>query len=374
MTPAYRVTQSALLLLALPAAAQAQQSLFPQASVMGGVEAKQYSFGDGFGVDHVRQIAFPLAVGVPLGNRASLDIGTYYATTSVKAGGSDESFSGLTDTQLKLSYIFGTDALVASVMVNLPTGKETTSLQKFAIGASASSAFLLFPVNTYGSGTSVTPGLSAATTVGSWNVGAAASVRWSAKYQPFDDADLTDARYKPGVETRFRLGADHLMGRSRFAIGGTYSTFANDQLTGGGFGNGTYSPGNRFLVDASLLTPVASGNVSLFAWNYHRSSSSSSDSGAVGGKENVFSVGAAGSFPLGPRASLEPAADGRFWSPESGSGTLFGIGTGLKFALGPSFTLVPAVRVDFGSLTSTDGGDSNSIKGWSLSTLFRYAF
>jgi hypothetical protein len=368
--PSLRTTQATLLLVALPAAAQAQQALFPQASLLGGIEAKQYSFEGG---SHVRQIAFPVAVAVPLGRRASLDIGTYYASTSVKSGGETSTFSGLTDTQLKLSYVLGNDALVASLMVNLPTGEKTTTSEKFGIGAAASSAFLLFPVNSYGTGTSITPGLAGATTVGSWNLGLAASVRWSAKYQPFNDTDLEDARYKPGVETRIRLGADRLMGRSRFTIGGTYSTFANDQLNGGGFGTGTYDPGNRFLIDASLLTPIANGNVSFYAWDYHRSISNSTDSGSVGGKENIFSVGAAGSFPIGRNTSLEPVADTRFWSPESGSGTLFGFGTGVRFALGNSFTLVPAAKLEFGSIKA-DGGDSNTLKGWSLSTLFRYAF
>lgn len=377
MIRSLRPAPFALTLLALPlGVVQAQQSLFPQASIMGGIEAKQYSFGDGFATDHIRQIAFPIAVGVPIGKRASLDIGTYYATTSVKAGNVDQSTSHLTDTQLKLSYVFGSDAVVASVAVNLPTGQEKTSQQDFAIGASASSAFLLFPVNSYGTGTSVTPGLAAATSLGSWNVGLAASVRWSAEYQPFSDSAFEAARYQPGLETRIRLGLDRLMGRSRFQVGGTFSTFATDDLTGGGFGpNGSYDPGNRFLADIGFLTPVANGSVNLYAWNYHRvSSRADDDSTGAGGKENILSFGANGSFPLGPKTSLEPLADARFWSPEQGSGTLVGFGTGVKFQLGSALVLMPAARVEFGNIKSSDDGDSSSIKGWSLSTLFRYSF
>lgn len=378
MTRALRPTSIALAFLALPfGAAQAQQSLFPTASLMGGVEFKQYTFEDA-GVDNTRrQVAFPIAVGIPIGKRASLDIGTYYATTTLKAGDADQSISGLTDTQLKLSYVFGSDAVVASVAVNLPTGQEKSSQEDFVTGASASSAFLLFPVNNYGTGTSVTPGLAAATTLGTWNVGLAASVRWSAEYQPFsdDEDELGDARYQPGVETRIRLGADKLMGRSRFQIGGTFSTFATDELRGGGFGNGTYSPGNRFLADIGFLTPVSSGNVNFYAWNYHRvSSRDDDDETGAGGKENIFSLGATGSFPLSPRASLEPMLDGRFWSPESGSGSLFGLGTGVRFQLGSSLTLVPAAKVEFGKIKSSEDAESNSITGLSISTLFRYAF
>jgi hypothetical protein len=377
MTRALRPTSAALALLALPfGVAQAQQSLFPQASIMGGMEAKQYSFGDDYSVDHIRQFAFPIAVGIPLGKRASFDVGTYYASTNVKAGDNDETISGFTDTQLKLSYVFGSDAIVASIAVNLPTGQEKTDQQEFFTGASVSSAFLLFPVNTYGTGTSVTPGLAAATTLGSWNVGLAASVRWSAEYQPFEGDSLSDARYQPGIETRIRLGADRLIGRSRFQIGGTFSTFATDELRGGGFGNGEYDPGNRFLADIGFLTPVSSGTLNLYAWNYHRVStlSSEDDASGAGGKENIFSLGASGSFPLGSRTSLEPMTDVRFWSPEQGSGTMFGLGTGVRFRVSDAITFLPTVRAEFGSIKTTDGGDSSSLKGWSLSALFRYGF
>ncbi len=375
MTRVHRATFAALALLALPfGAAEAQQSLFPRASVMGGIEAKQYSFGDDSEVDHIRQIALPIAVGIPIGKRASFDIGSYYATTSIKAGATDESTSGFTDTQLKLSYVFGSDALVASVAVNLPTGQEKTSQEEFVTGASASSAFFLFPVNSYGTGTSVTPGLAGATTVGAWNLGLAASVRWSAEYHPFEGDSLADAKYQPGLETRIRIGADRLMGRSRFQIGGTFSTFATDELRGGGFGNGEYEPGNRFLADIGFLTPVSSGSVNLYAWNYHRVSTRGDDDSGAGGKENIFSLGANGSFPLGSRASLEPMADARFWSPETGSGTLVGFGTGVRFQVSNALTLVPAARAEFGSIKASDDGDSASIKGWALSALLRYAF
>jgi hypothetical protein len=370
-SPTVRAARAALILAGVPGALGAQQNLYNEPSATVGVEARQYNFGSGFGVDHVRQIAVPIAVAVPLGRRFSFDVGTWYANTNVASPAGDESFSSLTDTQVRLAYMFGTDAVVASVMVNLPTGKETTTLQKFNIAASASSNFLLFPVNSYGSGTSVTPGLAAATTVGQWNVGVAASVRWSAEYHPFNDSGSTGVRYQPGVETRIRAGVDRLVGRGRLTFGGTFSTFANDQLQGGSFGNGTYDPGNRFLLDASLLSPVGRGTLSFYVWNYHRTASKSSS--IAGTKENIFTAGMAGSFPLGGRTSLEPMVEGRFWSPESGSGSLFGGGAGLRFQLSPKVAFVPAARIDAGSI-KLPGTSSKSIFGWDFSTLVRYSF
>jgi hypothetical protein len=377
MPPTLRAARAALLLATVPATLHGQQSLYPQASAMTGVEVRQYGFGSKFPLDHVRQVAVPIAVAVPLGQRFSFDIGAWWASTNTKSSTGDDTFSSFTDTQLRLAYVLGSEAVVASVMVNLPTGKETTTQQQFGVAANASSNFLLFPVNTYGSGTSVTPGLAAATTVGDWNLGLAASVRWSAKYQPFSDSGNSALRYKPGVETRIRAGIDHLVGRGRFALGGTFSTFASDELSGTGLTSGTFDPGNRFLVDASLVSPVGNGSVSVYAWNYHRTTSNSADTtsgSSAGGKENIFTAGLSGSFPLGTSASFEPLVEGRFWSPEVGSGSLFGFGAGLRYQLSPAIALVPSARIDVGTIKTAVSNGSSSVFGWDVSALLRYTF
>lgn len=366
-----------VLLLASPMARlRAQQNLFPQASAIGGVEARQYSFGSGFGVDFLRQVAFPVGVVVPVGKRFSFDIGSNYAITTVglpASSGGNQSFSGFTDTQIRGSYTFGNDALVASVMMNLPTGQETTTLSNFSVASSASSNFLLFPVNTYGAGFSVTPGLAAATTAGEWNLGLAASVRVNAAYSPFSGSSV---RYKPGVETRIRGGVDRLLGSSRFTLGLTFSTFSNDQLSGGGFTSGAYDPGNRLLVDVGLLAPAGSGTIGFYVWNYYRSSSGSADTaaGAAGARENVFTGGVNGTFPISPTVSFEPVVEARIWSPKFGAGSLFGAGTAFRFRLNERLSLIPAGRFDLGRIRAPSAPTSSSVTGWELSGLARYAF
>lgn len=367
----------ATLLAAAPGALGAQQNLYPEASAVGGVDSRQYSFGSNFVVDRIRQISLPVGVAVPVGQRFSFDVGSSYAVTSVKDATGSRSFSGFTDTQIRGSYVFGNDAFVASLMVNLPTGKETTTIGNFGIASAASANFLLFPVNSYGSGFSVTPGLAMATTAGTWNLGLAGSVRLSAKYNPFTDNSAVS--YKPGLETRIRAGADHLIGQSRLSLGVTFSTFSNDQLRGGGFsGNGVYDPGNRFLVDASLVAPAGTGTVTFFAWNYYRTASSSS-SGSTSNRENVLTLGTSGSFPVSAsKIALEPVVEARIWSPKVGSGVLFGGGTSVRFELTPRLAFVPGARVDFGTIKSVvapaTAVSSHSITSWALSALLRVGF
>lgn len=351
-------------LLAAPSGLSAQ-GLFPEATGVTGVTFRQYDYESGFGVDYVRQFAIPVAVAAPLGKRLSVDLGTWYATTFVGQNGSHESFSNITDTQIRGTYVLGNDALVASVMINLPTGPETTSLKSFGVAASSASNFLLFPVNTYGSGFSLTPGLAGAVTAGDWNLGLAASVRWSAEYQPFSGSGSSNVRYQPGVETRIRAGVDRLVGQGRVAVGATFSTFANDQLTGSGLSGGTFDPGNRILVDGEFSTRAGAGSLSVYAWNYHRAGSGS------GAKENVFTAGLAGSWGLGARAKLEPLVEGRFWSPEKGSGRLVGFGSALRYQLTPRFALVPSARLDVGSVKTPSSNGTKSVVGYEVGTLLR---
>ncbi len=358
----------------LPLRLSAQQGLYTAASVAGGVEFKQYNFGSGFGVDRLSQVAFPIGVALPIGRRFSLDIGTQFAVTSVAdTSGGHSSFSSLTDTQLRGSYTFGIDVLVASLVINLPTGKQTTTLQQFGVSSSASSNFLLFPVNSYGSGVSVTPGIAAATTTGDWNLGAAASLRFNGEYQPFSGTGNTGIKYQPGVEGRLRVGADRLVGTSRLSFGLTFSTFGTDELRGGGLGNGAYDPGNRILVDLGVLSPVGTGTVSVYLWNYYRSSGSGG-SASVCNKENVLTGGVSGSFPLSPRVSIEPLLESRFWMPEDGSGRLLGLGTAFRVALSPAIALIPGVRIDRGSIRSPGASNRVGVTGWSLSAFLQYTF
>lgn len=350
----------------------AAQGLFGPASIGGGIEGRRYEFEKGYLVHAVRQFAVPLGVLVPLGNRFSLDIGAAYATTTVAdAVGKESSYSGLTDTQLRGSYVFGNDRVVASLMVNLPTGKETLTQSQFSVTSNVASNFLLFPVNSYGNGTSATGGLAVAVPAGSWNLGLAGSVRVNAEYQPFSGSGANSVRYKPGVEGRVRAGVDRLVGSSRLAFGLTFSTFNNDQFTGLATGSGQYNPGSRLIGEASFTAPAGSGSLSAYTWDYYRTAGNNSGLNSSN-KENIFTFGLSGAWPLTPTIGLEPVAEARFWSPESGSGQLYGFGTALRFRLSPQVAFAPGGRFDIGSIKAA--GTSYSINGWGFSGLIRYNF
>lgn len=348
-------------LLLIAGHAGAQENLVPTRSVITGMQARGYNIEDG---TETRQFAFPLAFAMPVSERLSFDIGTYYASTE----SDDNTLSGLTDTQIRASYVFGRDALVATLMVNLPTGKTQDFDQTSTSGAAAAN-FLSFPVNAYRTGTSVTGGLAAATELGSWNVGIAGSVRMSGEYEPFSDVDT---KYSPGTEARLKLGLERLLGTSRLTFGLTFSTFGNDNFEDlGGGGSGEYQPGSRFIGEVAMAFLAGSGNITGYVWDYYRAAADGSSN-----KENILALGANGSWPIGSNLRLEPLVETRFWSPEEGNGKLFGAGAALRIPMGERFTISPAGRFDFGSTQFPDppisDGSDHDITGWGFSVLLRY--
>src|ERR1041385_3779308 len=169
---------------AAPAAAQGN-GFYDARSGTTGATFKAYSFGSGAQFEKASQFAIPIAVILPVSERLSFDIGTFYAMTSTTTTtGGSHSVNGLTDVQMRGAYTLGRDAAVLSVLVNLPTGIKFDSAEAVSAGAAASN-FLLFPVNSYSNGFSVTGGLGVAKRMGTWGVGLAGSFRWSGKYSPY---------------------------------------------------------------------------------------------------------------------------------------------------------------------------------------------
>jgi hypothetical protein len=83
----------------------------------------------------------------------------------------------------------------------------------------------------------------------------------------------------------------------------TFSTFGTDDRDGGLASSGRYTPGNRFLVDVSLLAPVGNGTMSFYLWNFYRTNGESGDTvtTSANNSENIFTAGASGAFRLGQK-------------------------------------------------------------------------
>ena len=357
-----------LLTLAAPAAG-AQQFVPDPATATIGLESRYYAFGQALGVRSLGQWAIPLAVIVPRG-RFTLDAGAWLASTMLtRLDGERETVTGLTDTQLRGSYVLGHDAVVFTAMVNLPTGAHNLSAADYAVLAAASSSFLAFPVNTYGSGLSVTAGAAGAFTSGPWNLGAAGSFRLSEQYAPFVDASGT-FQYQSGPEVRLRAGADRLVRSARLSLGLTFSTFSNDEYATGGGAAGVYRPGRRLIAEAYYATLIGGWAVTGYAWDFYRWSGDSAGV-SVRNRENLIVGGVAASIGLGRTVTWEPGVEGRLSMPEEGRAMLLEFSSSFQVRLGPSWRLIPMARFGFGRLEEPTPGYGHSITGFGLSAYIR---
>lgn len=358
----------ALLLLVLPAPAVSAQEGTRRAEFFAGLEARSLSFERLAGANRLRQVNTPFGAVIPAG-RLTFDIGTAWVTTTLRrADGSEAEVKSLTDTQVRGSVVLGRDAVVATILVNLPTGLESASPLDYTVIGAVSPGLLGFPVTGYASGFSVTSGLAAAIQAGAWSLGLAGSVRMGRSFTAYQDA-AGPIIYKPGVEGRFRGGADRLIGGSRLSFGLSYSTFGDDQFGKAGTLRGAYRPGPRWLAEGSLVSPVGSSTLAISVWDFHRAAGDTTG-GSAANRETLAGAEITLSVPLSRWLSFEPVLSGRASKPALGRGRMGGAGGGLVVRVGDHITLTPTVRFDTGWVEGEQGARIG-LSGWLGSAFLR---
>ena len=337
-----------------------------------GGEVRVLSFDRLPALKRLRQIVIPFGAVVSRGP-LTVDLGSAWASTELtRADQSRSSVEHLTDTQLRGAYTFGRDAVVATVLVNLPTGPRSASALDYSVIGAVSPTFLGYPIAGYASGFSVTGGLAGATPVGNWSLGLAGSLRMTSEFTPYVDS-AGPVVYKPGLEGRVRAGADGLVGSSRLTFGLTYSTFGDDQVgLGGGTTRGQYRPGPRWLAEAGVVAPIGTGTLRASAWYFHRASGDTAGVSAGNG-ENLTGADLAVSIPAGRDLAIEPVLAGRLSKPAAGEGRMIGAGSGLRIRLSETVALTPLARYDTGSIDD-GGGQKSDLHGWYLSAFVRISF
>jgi hypothetical protein len=338
----------ALGLLAGPLSAQGATALYTRWNALTGFEFQRYGFSQ-VGISSATQWSFPVVVVAPLGRQMSLDLTTHVAHSEITdSTGASQSIGGLTDTQLRLLYTVGRDRAVASLSLNLPTGKRSFPLTQFGVSSALGSNFLSFPVGSLGTSFGVTGGIAYAVPAGRWNVGLAGSVRYQGNYDPIQDSALT-LSYNPGLEGRLRVGADRVIGqRARLVLGFTYSTFSTDQFSGGGFTGQVFNPGSRFIGEMGYGYSWGRTTFTMGAWDLYRLAGDSGATKNPDTEENVLNLELRLGRQLSPKLMIEPLVGFRQWNPAGNlTGRLYTFGANGRFGLSDRVSGVISAR--FGS-------------------------
>ena len=155
------------------------------------------------------QMAIPMLASVPIGGNFSVDVATAFASTQATSGSSSSSLSGLTDTQVRGNYSFGSGNVVLTVGLNVPTGKSSLAATEVVPAQAIGIDFYTYPVAAYGSGLAGTLGVAFAGNAGDWELGAGASVGKSTEFQP---TSASTVKFTPGDEYRVRVGGQTPIG------------------------------------------------------------------------------------------------------------------------------------------------------------------
>ena len=309
----------------------------------------------------ISQFAVPFSVAYPITSHFVIDLASAFASSKVEVAGGSSEISGLTDTQLRANYTLGSDALVLTAGVNIPTGQETVREDQFRAAGYIGNDFFAFPVSNLGTGLAATGGIAYARPLGSWNVGLGASARKGSAYDAFE-VQSTKVRFQPGDEYRARVGLDHAVGAGRFAVGMTYSSFgdAKDAQT-------TYSTGDRLVTQAALSMPTGAADLFLSGWVLSRFKGQIVGGVDVPG-EDIANLSLTADVHAGG-ALLEPNVEVRNWSRGGDrQASMATLGLRTRIGAGP-FAILPGGGYTIGSFPAA--ADSPALSGWRASLAIR---
>lgn len=338
-----------------------------------GVFFESYSFGTGLAFDRISEMTIPIAITHRFGSRVVLDLGTAYASASVReTGGNTIDHAGLVDTDIRATIGVIPGRLLLTFAGTLPTGAAEvpdTTIPLFGVTATD---LLGFTTPGFGAGGGFSGGFASAFKVGqNWAVGTGASYRYGASYTPVSGG----TEMSPGGEVRARVGLEGPFGGGKYFRGALiYTTSAANEM-----GSGQQSViGDRALAYAAVSMPLGRNSLALYGWEMRRLRPRGFDTpGAISvPRGNVLALGARLERPLSPKVTLVPLLEFRheLTGPTDKMvllGYLVRTGTDVRYRLSAQATAVVQAQLAFGQLN--DEGTSVSIFGPRLGVLIEWS-
>jgi hypothetical protein len=357
------------LLLAAPMAAQVAPGSAVGASAF--LETVSLSDAEAVGIDQIDLFTFLFAGRTAVADRLRIGVsGGFARGVLTRPDGSEATLSGLTDTQVTLSWPFAREFLVVSLVGVLPTGKSEVDAFEAEVANVVAADLLPFRVSHWGAGGGFGANVGFARPLGPVGVALGVGYVLGREYNPIVDDDFA---FRPGNALTVTGGIDAGVGRAgKLAVQFAVQTFSDDQLDGGNL----YNAGDRFQLMGTYAFPVWSGSGLAYAGFVHRTAGDLGDASVglpIAGtpSQDLVLLGGGVRLAMGTGV-LVPDLSVRIFrrSDAVGQGSVSRLGLGYEMPLG-TLTFVPAFRAKFGSLQMIEG-DSSGLTGFDVGLTVRY--
>ncbi len=337
-------------LTATPAASQ-----IDRAAVGADLSFQSYSFDQAktFGINSLRLTSLHFAASAPLIEHLVLAVDGAWATAKMNvAGAFNPSISGLTDTQVSLTFTPLPFLNVSGILL-APTGKETQTLEESVVAGAIASDLFPFKVSNWGSGGGGGINASVARPLGPVGVGLSVGVIAGRKFEPLSGGLF---EYRPGTLLSITGAVDGTIGeatKASFKV--TYHRYGQDQING----LNLFQSGNRLQAMGSVafpMGPTSSGVV--YAGITHRQRSallSDLPYSQSLPSQNLLLIGGGFRRPVGS-VVLKPDAEIRVLRRADSSGQGIDAGVGATVELRTTHAVFePSARLHVGQLEVISG-------------------
>ncbi len=218
----------------------AQEVMTRRVSTSASPLLQSWTFGDGalqdgIAVSAARQLAIPVSLQFPIGNRVRVEATGAFMQATVEGidsvgGARNAQISGPTDVRIR-SLVRFTESVAITVGINVPTGNATLNGDGLLVMRTIGAPSLGASVPTLGIGFGATAGMVVGQRVGRWAVGGAVSAEQRSAYTPFEAALFgAETELRPGNALHLSLGASGFVGESRLNLVSGLDLFSGDEV------------------------------------------------------------------------------------------------------------------------------------------------
>lgn len=367
-----------VVLLALAGIAAAQTAvprLLRQNAGHFGVSFEYWSSGD----DKISEWVLPLMIRYAASDRLNITLINQPTVAKLQRPAKDYSLSGLTDTRLGLSYLFGGEQFLATAGLNLPTGQTALNAEELSVAQVIPLHALGLRTTYFGGGLDLSAGLSAALPFGDWVLAAGVGVVYKGNFKPVAGS----GEYAPGEELSLTVGMDRSFGEeSKFLADATYTLYTTDTFEKTDY----FKAGPRLLLEARYYLPWQSLKMCVIVRDRIKGKNQVLQEDpktslfklreeAANSHGNELDLIAQGTYSMSERTNIDALLQAKTYSTnelDANGATIFGIGGGWRRELSSHLRLDAGATFYFGSLK--DQGKSNSITGLELRGGLIYQF